>query len=155
MGKDASLLTERATKRMRRTEVAFRDQVGGDLVEVVGVLDGVDVETETVPLGVEEGNLVGKYESLVQIMGIPEGKGQSSAKEVGVSLKDVTEKLKQVLNKVKTPTKSGIYDDIYGESFSGKVGSSWAYSSASSGERQASPASNTEGKDDAASSVKL
>lgn len=146
---------ERAAKRIRRTRVAFRDQVGGDLVEVVGVSDGIDVDTEPGPLGVKEGSLVGKYESLVQITVIPKGKEQSSSKEVGVSQAGVTEKLKQVLDKVKTPVRSGIYDDLFGESFSGKVGSSWAFSSAISGETQASPASEIEGTADAASGGEL
>ncbi|KAL3519248.1 hypothetical protein ACH5RR_017397 [Cinchona calisaya] len=154
-GKDESRLTERAAKRIRRTRVAFKDQVGGELVEVVGVSDGVDVDTEPGPVGVKEGSLVGKYESLVQTTVIPKGKEQSSAKEVTVFQTGVTEKLKQVLNRVKTPTKSGIYDDLFGESFSGKVGSSWAYSSAKSGDKRASPTSDTEGKPDTASSGKL
>ncbi|KAJ6426268.1 hypothetical protein OIU84_026788 [Salix udensis] len=46
--------------------------------------------------------------------------------------KGVTSKLQEVLNRVKTTPKSGMYDDLYGESFNGKVGSSWAYSSESS-----------------------
>lgn len=127
-GTDDNSLSERAAKRVRRTRVAFRDQVGGELVEVVGISDGADVETEPGPVGVKEGSLVGKYESLVQITVIPKGKEQSSAKDATVSQTGVTEKLKQVLNKVKNPPKGGIYDDIYGESVSGKVGSSWAFS---------------------------
>ncbi|RVW30230.1 Protein phosphatase 1 regulatory inhibitor subunit PPP1R8-like [Vitis vinifera] len=90
--------------------------------------DGVDVETEPGPVGVKEGSLVGKYESLVQITVIPKGKEQPSVREDNVSQKGVTDKLQEVLNKVKTAPKSGIYDDLYGESFSGKLGSSWAYS---------------------------
>nr|GMD40873.1 nuclear inhibitor of protein phosphatase 1 [Ipomoea batatas] len=128
MGTDDNSISERAAKRVRRTRVAFRDQVGGELVEVVGISDGADVETEPGPVGVKEGSLVGKYESLVQITVIPKGREQSSAKDSTVSQTGVTEKLKQVLNKVKNPPKGGIYDDIYGESVSGKVGSSWAFS---------------------------
>lgn len=125
---------ERPVKRIKRTKVSFRDQVGGELVEVVGVSDGVDVETEPGPMGVLEGSsLVGKYESLVQTTVIPKGKESFFVKEVGVSQKGVTDKLQEVLNKVKATPKGGIYDDIYGESLSSKVGSSWAYSSISSG----------------------
>lgn len=153
--KDDSQLKERAAKRIRRTRVAFRDQVGGELAEIVGISDGVDVETEPGPLGVKEGSLVGKYESLVQITVIPRGKDQSSLKEVGVSQTGVTEKLQQVLNKVKAPTKGGIYDDLYGDSFSANVGSSWAYSTVESGGRQVSPSSDGGGKDGNASSENL
>ncbi|CAA2963332.1 nuclear inhibitor of phosphatase 1 [Olea europaea subsp. europaea] len=146
-GKDDSRLNERAPKRIRRTRVAFRDQVGGELVQIVGISDGADVETEPGPMGVKEGSLVGKYESLVQITVIPKGTEQtSSVKEVSVSQIGVTEKLQQALNKVKTPSKSGgMYDDLYGESFSGKVGSSWALSTAGSGGGQASPSKHAEG----------
>uniref|UniRef100_A0A5B6YIY9 Putative nuclear inhibitor of protein phosphatase 1 n=1 Tax=Davidia involucrata TaxID=16924 RepID=A0A5B6YIY9_DAVIN len=145
-GGDDSQQTERAAKRIRKKRVAFRDQIGEELVEVVGVSDGADVETEPGPVGVKEGSLVGKYESLVQITVIPKGKEQSSMNEVNVSQKGVTDKLQQVLNKVKTAPKSGIYDDLYGESFSGKVGASWAYSSVGSGGRQASPTKDAEGR---------
>ncbi|XP_010686593.2 protein phosphatase 1 regulatory inhibitor subunit PPP1R8 homolog [Beta vulgaris subsp. vulgaris] len=139
--KDDSEPPARAAKRLKKTRVAFRDQVGGELVEVVGVSDGADVETEPGPLGLKEGSLVGKYESLVQITVIPKGKGQMSVKEDNVSPKGVTNKLQEVLNKVKRPntSKGGIYDDLYGDSFSGKVGSSWATSSCSSVGREPSP----------------
>ncbi|KAK6133142.1 hypothetical protein DH2020_033181 [Rehmannia glutinosa] len=131
--------TERAPKRIRRIKVAFKDQVGGELVEIVGFSDGADVETEPGPVGVKEGSLVGKYESLVQITVIPKGKEQSSTKEATASQKGVTEKLQQALNKVKTPEKrGGIYDDLYGDSLSVKVGSSWAYKSG----REDSPSKN-------------
>ncbi|KAI3800253.1 hypothetical protein L1987_28340 [Smallanthus sonchifolius] len=124
---------ERPSKRSKKARVAFRDQVGGELVEVVGVSDGADVETEPGPMGVKEGmSLVGKYESLVQttVLPLPRGGGKES-KEVGVSPKGVTDKLQQVLNRVKAPAKGGIYDDLYGESLiSSKVASSWAYSPA-------------------------
>lgn len=138
--KDDRQLTERACKRIRRTRVAFKDQVGGDLVEIVGFSDGADVETEPGPMGVKEGSLVGKYESLVQITVIPKGKEQTPVKQATFPQTGVTEKLQQVLNKVKAPAKSGgIYDDLYGESFSVKVGSSWAHTSVGSGGREASP----------------
>ncbi|KAL8033051.1 hypothetical protein ABFX02_13G138000 [Erythranthe guttata] len=137
---DDSRLTERASKRMRRTRVAFKDQVGGELVEVVGFSDGADVETEPGPTGVKEGSLVGKYESLVKITVIPKGKEHTPMKQTAFSTTGVTEKLQQVLNKVKAPPKSGgIYDDLYGDSFSVKVGSSWAHISAESGGKEASP----------------
>ncbi|RWW49251.1 hypothetical protein BHE74_00044615 [Ensete ventricosum] len=128
-GTDESHLRDRPSKRSRKNRVAFKDQVGGELVEVVGISDGADVETEPGPIGVKEGSLVGKYESLVQITVIPKGKEQIAQKEEGTSPKGVTDKLQKILNKVKGTPKSGIYDDLYGDSFSGKVGSSWAYRS--------------------------
>lgn len=137
---------ERATKRLRKIKVAFKDQVGGELVEVVGVSDGADVETEPGPLGVKEGSLVGKYESLVQTTVIPKGKETTSVKEVNPSQKGVTDKLQEVLNKVKNPQKGGIYDGLYGESLPDKVGSSWAYSSARAGGRHTSPTKDAETK---------
>lgn len=143
-GTDESQNSERATKRLKKARVTFRDRVGGELVEVVGVSDGADVETEPGPIGVKEGSLVGKYESLIQITVIPKGKEQNFAKEENSSQKGVTGKLQEVLNKVKSAPKSGIYDDLYGESFPGKVGSSWAYSSVSSSGRPASPTKYTE-----------
>lgn len=120
--------SSRPSKRARKLRVAFKDQIGGNLVEVVGISDGVDVETEPGPIGVKEGSLVGKYESLVQVTVIPKGMEQKlSQREGNISPKGVTNKLQQVLNKVKSTSKGGIYDDIYGDSFSSKVGSSWAY----------------------------
>ncbi|XWS18074.1 hypothetical protein CRYUN_Cryun32bG0010700 [Craigia yunnanensis] len=135
-GREDSPEPERATKRMRKLKVTFRDQAGGELVEIVGVSDGADVETEFGPVGVKEGSLVGKYESLVQTTVIPKGKDLSSVKEDNVFQKGVTDKLQEVLNKVKNAPKGGIYDDLYGESLSDKVGSSWAYASVSSAYRQ-------------------
>lgn len=126
-----SLVTEdnlRPTKKRRKARVAFRDQVGGDLVEIVGISDGADVETEPGPIGVKEGSLVGKYESLVQVTVIPKGKEHMSAKEDNAH-RGVTDKLQQVLNRVKSAPKGGMYDDLYGDSVSAKVGSSWAYKS--------------------------
>ncbi|KAK6149608.1 hypothetical protein DH2020_017133 [Rehmannia glutinosa] len=117
-----------------------KDDSWGELVEIVGFSDGADVETEPGPVGVKEGSLVGKYESLVQITVIPKGMEQTPVNPATVPQTGVTEKLKQVLNKVKAPANSGgIYDDLYGESFSVKVGSSWAYTSVGSGAREASP----------------
>ncbi|KAF5475010.1 hypothetical protein F2P56_006860 [Juglans regia] len=145
-GRDDRQQLERPSKRKKKLRVAFRDQVGGELVEVVGVSDGADVETEPGPVGMKEGSLVGKYESLVQSTVIPKGKPQSSVKEDNTSQKGVTHKLQEVLNKVKTTSKSGIYDDLYGESFSGKVGFSWAYPSVSSGGRPDSAIKDIQGK---------
>ncbi|GMH05217.1 hypothetical protein Nepgr_007057 [Nepenthes gracilis] len=145
----------RAAKRIKKTRVSFRDQLGGELVEVVGVSDGADVETEPGPVGVTEGSLVGKYESLVQITVIPKGKEQSSVKGESVCHKGVTNKLQEVLKKVKTVSRSGIHDDLYGESFSGKVGSSWAYSSVSSANRESSLSYSNEGVAPGSSSSKL
>lgn len=126
----------RPFKRSKKTRVAFRDQVGGELVEVVGVSDGADVETEPGPMGVKEGSsLVGKYESLVQTTVIPKGKQISSSVTGGV-----TDKLQQVLNKVKAPppppSKGGIYDDLYGGV--GLGSSSWAYSGGPAAESKGS-----------------
>lgn len=127
---DDRQLTGRASKRIKRARVAFKDHFGGELVEIVGFSDGADVETEPGPMGVKEGSLVGKYESLVQITVIPKGKEQMPVKQATISQTGVTEKLQQVLNKVKSPAKSGgIYDDLYGDSISVKVGSSWARAS--------------------------
>ncbi|KAK6932885.1 Forkhead-associated (FHA) domain [Dillenia turbinata] len=139
-GKHDCQQKERAAKRLRRTRVAFRDQVGGELVEVVGISDGVDVETEPGPVGVKEGSsLVGKYESLVQVTVIPKGKEQVSTREGNIGQKGVTDKLQKVLDKVKSTPKSEIYDDLYGESVPLKVGSSWAISSVSPGDTLVSP----------------
>ncbi|XP_050369581.1 protein phosphatase 1 regulatory inhibitor subunit PPP1R8 homolog [Argentina anserina] len=121
---------ERASKRPKKARVSFRDQVGGELVQIVGISDGVDVDTEPGPIGVKEGqSLVGKYGSLVQSTVIPKGKEQSSANEANTNQKGMTEKLQQVLNRVKSAPKDGIYDDLYGEFHSGKLGTSWAYPS--------------------------
>ncbi|XP_065853975.1 protein phosphatase 1 regulatory inhibitor subunit PPP1R8 homolog [Euphorbia lathyris] len=127
--RDVSPQSGRATKRVKKARVTFRDQAGGELVQVVGYSDGVDVETEPGPIGVTEGSLVGKYESLVHTTIIPKGKEQLSEKENNASQIGVTNKLQEVLKKVRTPPKSGMYDDLYGEAFPGELGSSWAYSS--------------------------
>lgn len=145
-GGDNELPTKRAAKRIRKIKVAFRDQVGGELVEVVGFSDGADVETEPGPVGVKEGSLVGKYASLIQTTVIPKGKEEPSPKETNTTQKGVTDKLQAVLNKVKNAPRSGIYDDLYGDSFSGKVGSSWAYSSVNSGGREVSSAKDVDPK---------
>lgn len=145
IGRDDGQQPERAAKRIKKLRVSFRDQAGGELVEVVGVSDGADVGTEPGPIGMKEGSLVGKYESLVQTTVIPKCKEKPSQKEEIFLPKGVTDKLQEVLNKVKSGPKSGIYDDLYGDSFSGKVGSSWAYSSVSS-TRPASPPKDAEGK---------
>nr|CAD1839371.1 unnamed protein product [Ananas comosus var. bracteatus] len=129
-GTDDNRMQGRPAKRSKRLSVAFKDQVGGELVEVVGISDGADVETEPGPIGVKEGSLVGKYESLIQITVIPKGKEQVPPPTENVSPKGVTEKLQQVLNKVKSNPKSGIYDGLYGDSLSGKAASSWAYKGA-------------------------
>ncbi|XP_022927131.1 protein phosphatase 1 regulatory inhibitor subunit PPP1R8 homolog [Cucurbita moschata] len=136
----------RPTKKLRKMRVAFRDQLGGELVEVVGFSDGADVGTEPGPIGVKEGSLVGKYESLVQTTIIPKGKEQSSLRGDNICPKGVTGKLQEILNRVKNPSKSGIYDDLYGESFSGNVGSSWAYSSSGTANKPSSPPKVSIGK---------
>ncbi|CAM0910526.1 unnamed protein product [Alopecurus aequalis] len=118
----------RPSKRSKKRRVSFRDQVGGELIQVVGISDGADVETEPGPVGVKEGSLVGKYESLVQVTVIPKGKEQASPKD-SAAQSGVTYKLQQVLDKVKSTTKGGMYDDLYGDSVPAKLGSSWAYKS--------------------------
>lgn len=129
--------SSRPAKKTRKLRVTFRDQVGGELSEVIGVSDGADVENETGPAGVKEGSFVGKYESLVEIIVIPKGKEQVSSRENSITQKGVTDRLQEVLNKVKsTPKSNAIYDDLYGESFLGKVGSSWAYASVAPGDGQ-------------------
>lgn len=145
---------ERAAKRIKKRRVSFRDHAGGELVEVVGISDGADVETEPGPIGMKEGSLVGKYESLVQTTVIPKGKEKHYVKGENASPKGVTDKLLEVFNKVKTVPKSGIYDDLYGDSFSGKVGSSWAYSTDGSVATPASPAKDSQGKAIGMSAVK-
>ncbi|ONM06859.1 SMAD/FHA domain-containing protein [Zea mays] len=121
---------ERPLKRSKKRRVSFRDQAGGELTQVVGISDGADVETEPGPIGVKEGSLVGKYESLVQVTVIPKGKEQASRKDfTSTSPSGVTDKLQEVLKRVKSTTRPGIYDDLYGDSIATKVGSSWAYKS--------------------------
>ncbi|CAN6269132.1 unnamed protein product [Urochloa humidicola] len=126
--KDDNHTVERPLKRSKKLRVTFRDQVGGELIQVVGISDGADVETEPGPIGVKEGSLVGKYESLIQVTVIPKGKEQISPKE-STSPSGVTDKLQEVLKKVKSTSRSGIYDGLYGDSIPAKVGSSWAYKS--------------------------
>ncbi|KAM0850889.1 hypothetical protein ACQ4PT_052776 [Festuca glaucescens] len=118
----------RPSKRSKKRRVSFRDQVGGELIQVVGISDGADVETEPGPVGVKEGSLVGKYESLVQVTVIPKGKEPTLPND-SASQSGVTSKLQQVLDKVKSTTRGGMYDDLYGDSVPAKLGSSWAYKS--------------------------
>lgn len=127
-GNDGNQLSGRPLKKRKKLRVSFRDQVGGELFQVVGISDGADVETEPGPIGVKEGSLVGKYESLVQVTVIPKGKEQISPKE-STAPSGVTDKLQEVLRKVKSTTRGGIYDDLYGDSVPAQVGSSWAYKS--------------------------
>uniref|UniRef100_A0A2P2J8E0 FHA domain-containing protein n=1 Tax=Rhizophora mucronata TaxID=61149 RepID=A0A2P2J8E0_RHIMU len=149
-GSSANQNSERPAKRIKKERVSFTDQVGGELIQVVGFSDGADVETEPGPIGVKEGSLVGKYESLVQTMVIPKGKEQQSVKENSpAAQKGVTNRLQEVLNKVKAVPKSGKYDDLYGESLAAKVGSSWAHSS-----EPASPTKGSQGKTGSAPSAK-
>jgi nuclear inhibitor of protein phosphatase 1 len=118
----------RPLKKSKKRRVSFRDQVGGELIQVVGISDGADVETEPGPVGVKEGSLVGKYESLVQVTVIPKGKEPTLPND-SASQSGVTSKLQQVLDKVKSTTRGGMYDDLYGDSVPAKLGSSWAYKS--------------------------
>ncbi|GJN35174.1 hypothetical protein PR202_gb23933 [Eleusine coracana subsp. coracana] len=125
---DGNQLSRRPLKRRKKLRVSFRDQVGGELIQVVGISDGADVETEPGPIGVKEGCLVGKYESLVQVTVIPKGKEQILPKE-STGPSGLTDKLQEVLRKVKSTTRGRIYDDLYGDSVAAQVGSSWAYKS--------------------------
>lgn len=118
--------SERPTKRARKSRVSFRDEYGGILAEIVGISDGADVSTEPGPIGVREGSLVGKYESLVQVTVIPKGQDDSKGKIQGGSVPGVTQRLQQYLDKVKSPIKGGLYGELYGDSVSGLVGGSWA-----------------------------
>lgn len=115
-------------KRMKKKlRVSFRDQLGGELAEVVGMSDGADVETEPGPVGVKEGSLVGKYESLVQVTLIPKGKGKEEKAFAGN--RGVTDRLQEAMKKLKGGPKGGIYDDLYsGDSLTKAVGTSWASS---------------------------
>ncbi|KAF2306087.1 hypothetical protein GH714_011501 [Hevea brasiliensis] len=83
------------------------------------------------------------------------GKEQLPAKENNASQTGVTNKLQEVLNKVKTVPKSGVHDDLYGEAFSGKLGSSWAYPMVTSGGKLDPSTKDDKQKDIAASSGKL
>ena len=125
---DGNQAVGRPSKRNKKRRVSFRDQAGGELIQVVGISDGADVETEPGPVGVKEGSLVGKYESLVQVTVIPKGKEQTLPND-SAAQSGVTYKLQQVLDKVKSTTKGGMYDDLYGDSVPAKLGSSWAYKS--------------------------
>ncbi|CAH2045984.1 unnamed protein product [Thlaspi arvense] len=112
-------------KRMKKVRVSFRDQLGGELAEVVGMSDGADVETEPGPIGVKEGSLVGKYESMVQVTLIPKGKGK--AEKAFTGNRGVTDRLQEAMKKVRGGPKGGIYDDLYGgDSLAKAVGTSWA-----------------------------
>ncbi|KAL0889402.1 hypothetical protein Bca101_013385 [Brassica carinata] len=114
-------------KRVKKLRVSFRDQLGGELAEVVGMSDGADVETEPGPIGVKEGSLVGKYESLVQVTLIPKGKGKEEKAFTGN--RGVTDRLQEAMKKLKGGPKGGIYDDLYsGDSLTKAVGTSWASS---------------------------
>eukprot|EP00249_Psilotum_nudum_P022064 c28360_g1_i2 orf=210-1568(+) len=143
-GKVAEPEVEMARKKARRSRVTFRDLYDGVLVEVVGVSDGADVSTEPGPIGVKEGSLVGKYESLVQVTVIPKGQEDAKSKAENTVAKGVSQKLQQYLNKVKSPSKGGLYGDLYGDSFSGQVGASWANVSDGDGEMNSVSASRTE-----------
>lgn len=112
-------------KRMKKVRVSFRDQLGGELAEIVGMSDGADVETEPGPINVKEGSLVGKYESLVQVTLIPKGKGKEDKSFTGTRC--VTDRLQEAMKMLKGGPKGGIYDDLYGgDSLAKAVGTSWA-----------------------------
>ncbi|CAM6023560.1 unnamed protein product [Sphagnum balticum] len=128
--------SEKRAKRARISRVSFRDEHGGVLVDVVGISDGADVSTEPGPIGVREGSLVGKYESLVQVTVIPKGQDDTKAKVQAKNLPGVTQRLKQYLDKVKSPGKGGLYEDLYGDSLAGFVGGSWAGPARKLGEAQ-------------------
>ncbi|XP_010481371.1 PREDICTED: nuclear inhibitor of protein phosphatase 1 [Camelina sativa] len=111
-------------KRMKKMRVSFKDQLGGELAEVVGMSDGADVETEPGPINVKEGSLVGKYESLVQVTLIPKGQGNKS---FTTGTRGVTDRLQEAMTLLKGGPKRGIYDDLYGgDSLAKAVGTPWA-----------------------------
>ncbi|VVB08300.1 unnamed protein product [Arabis nemorensis] len=122
-GSEAGVVGKRVKKKVR---VSFRDQLGGELAEVVGISDGADVETMPGPIGVKEGSLVGKYESLVQVTLIPKGKGNEEKAFTGTT-RGVTNRLQEAMEKLRGGPKVGIYDDLYGgDSLKKAVGTSWA-----------------------------
>ncbi|CAN0908755.1 Protein phosphatase 1 regulatory inhibitor subunit PPP1R8 homolog [Linum grandiflorum] len=153
--KQTSQQINRAAKRIKKARVVFKDEVGGELVEVVGISDGVDVGTEPGPVGVKEGSLIGRYESLVQSVVIPKGKEASALKESNGLQQGVTDRLQQVLAKVKAPPTQakGLYDSLYDESLSGKLGSSWATPATKSGATSPSPTKAVQGKGGSGSSI--
>ncbi|KAH7287917.1 hypothetical protein KP509_31G002900 [Ceratopteris richardii] len=103
---------ERPSKKLKKARVTFRDQFNGVLVEVVGISDGADVSTEPGPLGVKEGSLVGRFDNLVEITVIPKGKEAVTKTSENQSARGVTEKLQQFIEKVKSPGKGSLYDDL-------------------------------------------
>ncbi|KAL1201060.1 phosphatase 1 regulatory inhibitor subunit PPP1R8-like protein [Cardamine amara subsp. amara] len=115
-------------KRVKKMRVIFKDQLGGELAEIVGISDGADIETEPGPIGVKEGSLVGKYESLVQVTLVPKGKGKEEKAFTGS--RGVTDRLQEAIEMLKRGPKRGIYDDLYdGDSLAKAVGTtSWASS---------------------------
>lgn len=104
--------TERPSKRVKKGRVTFRDQYNGVLVEVVGISDGADVSMEPGPLGVKEGSLVGRFDDLVEVTVIPKGQESITKASHNTSARGVTEKLQQLIEKVKSPAgKGSLYDD--------------------------------------------
>ncbi|XP_010441504.1 PREDICTED: nuclear inhibitor of protein phosphatase 1-like [Camelina sativa] len=91
-------------KRMKKMRVSFKDQLGGELAEVVGMSDGADVETEPGPINVKEGSLVGKYESLVQVTLIPKGQGKGD-KSFTTGTRGVTDRLQDAMTLLKRGSK--------------------------------------------------
>ncbi|KFK31347.1 hypothetical protein AALP_AA6G100500 [Arabis alpina] len=124
-GLHVGVVTKRVKKKVR---VSFKDQLGGELAEVVGISDGADVETEPGPIGVKEGSLVGKYQSLVQVTLIPKGKGKGKEEKAFTgTTRGVTDRLQEAMKMLKGGPKGGIYDDLYvGDSLTKAVGTSWA-----------------------------
>ncbi|KAL1214048.1 phosphatase 1 regulatory inhibitor subunit PPP1R8-like protein [Cardamine amara subsp. amara] len=110
---------------MKKVRVSFKDQLGGELVEIVRISDGADIETEPGLIDVKEGSLVGKYESMVQVTLIPKGKGKEEKAFTGT--RGVTDRLQEAIKMLKWGSKRGIYDGLYGgDSLAKAVGTLWA-----------------------------
>eukprot|EP01018_Ginkgo_biloba_P003564 Gb_16893 [translate_table: standard] len=123
---DEESQTERATKRHRFARVTFRDEHGRVLAQVVGTSDGTDADHIPDPVGVNEGSLVGRYESLVHTAVIPKDQDQViSNVESGVS-EGVNQKQSQYSSKVKTQLNGNVCGNLYDDSFAGQVDTPWA-----------------------------
>ncbi|KAH7296036.1 hypothetical protein KP509_26G006000 [Ceratopteris richardii] len=103
---------ERPSKKLKKACVTFRDKFNGVLVEVVSISDGADISTKLGPLGVKEGSLVGRFDNLVEITVIPKGKEAVAKTSENESARGVTEKLQQFIEKVKSPGKGSLYDEL-------------------------------------------
>lgn len=128
-----------ASRAARRDgHVSFRDEVGGQLEDLVGYSDGAGCldGAEPGPVGVPEGSaLTGKFDSLVQTLLIPRGKGGAQAEPESkppASSQGITNELKRYLDRVKSGR--GLYGGL---PESGHAGGSFPGSHPSSGTREA------------------